>query len=310
MRTTLDPEGRSVDKSDLLRFTKTTETMITPKAVGRLYQRAEMLSKLPVGVQKWIVRRAGGEGSTIGFVVEPYSLFLAYEIEDEAAATRQLPPDYELVPTAMFEGTEPRYCGIVGAFNVHTSVFWGSRIEFSLIARNRKTGMLSWVICDYESNTINYDPGQGFSGSSTAHSVVTTVYSGDLIVDVESNDRANHIACVVDLDGASMRALDQPLWLEGNLSVDYGGRLLDQASVPFGLIFDPGEVEQALDVPLHAVEIERNTFGHGLLASEPFEACCFPFAQHFRTTSFPASSPIRDREDLVEAVRDMNSKSQ
>ena len=134
-----------MNKPDLLRFIKSTEKLVTPKAVGKMYQRAEMLSKLPLGVQKWIVGRAGRERSNIAFVVEPYSLFLAYQIRDEAAASRLLPPGYELVPTAIFEGTEPRLCGVIGAFNVHTSVFWGTRVELSLIAENRTTGMLSWV---------------------------------------------------------------------------------------------------------------------------------------------------------------------
>jgi hypothetical protein len=294
-----------VDKPDLVRFIKGTEKLVTPKAVGKLYGRAEMLSKLPVGVQKRIVARASGDGSRIGFVVEPYSFFLAYEIRDEAEAKRQLPPGYELLPSAMFEGTEPRLCGVVGAFNVHTSVFWGSRVELSLIAENTRTGMLSWVICDYESNTISYDPGQGFSGSSTSHSVVTTAHSGEVIVDVKSGQGRNHIAAIADLGAASMRPLDQRLWLEGNLSVDYGGRLLDPGSVPFGLIFDPGEVQQALHVPLDAVTIEANTFGDTLLAGEPFEACCFPFAQHYQTTSFPESSPITDRESLERAAKEM-----
>jgi hypothetical protein len=266
-----------------------------------------MLSKLPEGIQKWIVNRAVSDDPYVGFVVEPYSYFLAYEIEDETAAGRQLPPGYELVPTAMFEGTEPRYSGVVGAFNVHTSVFWGSRVEFSLIAENKATGMLSWVICDYESNTISYDPGQGFSGSSTSHSVVTTAHTGDLIVDVKGSDTPNRISSVANLNAASMRPLDQRLWLEGNLSVDYGGRLLDQGSVPFGLIFDPGEVEQALHIPLDAIEIDSNTFGDGLLAKEPFEACCFPFAQHFQTTSFPMPSSVKDRDDLERTVKEMNS---
>ena len=294
-----------MDKPDLVRFIKGTEKLVTPKAVGKMFGRAEMLRRLPVGVQKRIVARASRDGSRIGFVVEPYSFFLAYEIRDEAEANRQLPPGYELRPTAMFEGTEPTLCGVVGAFNVHTSVFWGSRVELSLIAENTKTGMLSWVICDYESNTISYDPGQGFSGSSTGHSVVTTAHSGEVIVDVKSEQGNNHIAAVADLGAASMRPLDQRLWLEGNLSVDYGGRLLDPGSVPFGLIFDPGEVQQALQIPLDAVTIEANTFGDTLLAGEPFEACCFPFAQHYQTTSFPESSPNKHRESLERAAREM-----
>ena len=294
-----------MDRSELIRFTKSTEQLVSPRAVGRLYQRAEMLGRLPVSVQKRIVRRASSDDEFIGFIVEPYAFFLAYEIEDEAAAQTQLPPGYELLPTAMFAGTEPRLCGIVAAFNVHTSVFWGSRVELYLIAENRATGLLSWVIVDYESNTISYDPAQGFSGSSTSHAVVTTTYAGDVVVDVKSERSRNHISTVANLETAAMRPLEQRLWLEGNLSVDYGGRLLDQDSVPFGLLFSPGEVERALHVPLEAVEVEKNTFGERFLASQPFESCCFPFAQHFQTTSFPEPTPVTDREGLERRVREL-----
>jgi hypothetical protein len=281
--------------------------LVSPKAVGRLYQRAEVLSKLPLRVQKWIVARASRQDQYIGFVVEPYSFFLAYEIGDMDAARRQLPPGYELVPTAMFEGTEPRYAAIIAAFNVHTTVFWGSRVEFYLIAENTRTGLLSWVICDYQSNTISYDPGQGFSAASTTHSVVTTTHAGDLIVDVMSGSSGHHFASTANLDVATMRPLEQRLWLEGNLSVDYGGRLLDPSSVPFGLVFDPAEVHRALEIPLDAVSVERNTYADGLLASEPFEACTFPYAQHYQTTSFPAASPITDRPGLERTAQGIAS---
>lgn len=282
-------------------FITLTEEMISPKDVGKLYQRAEALARLPIAAQQWIVSRAGGD-PTIGFVVEPYCFFLSHEIVDEAAAASLLPPDYELVPSAIFADTTQRPCAIVGAFNVHTSVFWGSRVELYLIARNTRTGMKSWVICDYESNTISYDPGQGFSGATTSRSVVTTSHRGEVIVDVVSRERPNRLSCVADLREASMQPLDQPLWIEGNLSVDYGGRLLDPDSIPFGLVFDPGEMEQALQIPLEAVTIEAHTFGEGFLSPNPFEAACFPYAQHFLTTSFPEETPIRDREGLEEAV--------
>lgn len=291
-----------MDQPERHSFTKRTETLITPKAVGALYGRAEMLSRLPLRVQRWIVGRAAKDGQYIGFVVEPYAFFLAYEIADEQAARELLPAHYRLVPTAMFSSTEPRFAAIVAAFNVHTSVFWGSRVEFYVIAENTNTGLLSWVICDYESNTISYDPGQGFSAASTRRSVVTTSYTGDIVVDVEGAQSGHHLAATATLEGASSSSLDQRLWLEGNLSVDYGGRLLDPGSVPFGLIFDPGEVERALEIPLESVSVEHNTYVAGLLASEPFEVCTFPYAQHYQTTSFPTASPIRDRSSLEQAM--------
>jgi hypothetical protein len=214
-----------------------------------------------------------------------------------------LPPDYALVPTTMFADGQPRYCAIVGAFNVHTSVFWGSRIELYLIAEHTGTGMLTWLICDYESNTINYDPGEGFSGATTSHAVVTTSHRGEVIVDVLSKDRPNHLAVTAASRAGSMRALDQRLWIDGNLSVDYGGRLMHAGSDPFGLIFDPGEMEHALNIPLDSVTVERNTFGESFRAAEPCEVACFPYAQHFLTSSYPQPSQIRDRQGLVDAVR-------
>jgi hypothetical protein len=102
-----------------------------------------------------------------------------------------------------------------------------------------------------------------------------------------------------------MRPLEQRLWIEGNLSVDYGGRVMDADSEPFGLIFEPGEMARALEIPVGAVTIDRNTFGADYLASEPFEAAVFPYAQHFLTTSFPRSTPITDVAGLEQAAREL-----
>ncbi len=294
-----------MSESEVARFAKHTEMLVSPRTVGGLYKRAEMLARLPVAAQKWIVANAPGADPYIGFVVEPYCSFLAYEITDIDAAARLLPPHYELIPAAMFDGASPRPCAILGAFNVHTSVFWGSRVELYVIALNTKTGMMSWVIVDYESNTISYDPGQGFSGATTSHSVITTTFDGRVVVDVESAERSNAIAYTMDLDEGSMRPLSQRLWIEGNLSVDYGGRVMDGDSEPFGLIFQPGEMARALEIPIGSVTLDRNTFGVGYLATEPFEAAVFPYAQHFMTTSFPRSTPITDVAGLEQAAREL-----
>ncbi|MTH69274.1 hypothetical protein GJ743_12940 [Agromyces bracchium] len=49
--------------------------------------------------------------------------------------------------------------------------------------------------------------------------------------------------------------------------------------------------------------MERNTFGVDFRADDPFSVACFPYAQHFLTTSYPRSTPIRDRWSLERAVR-------
>lgn len=290
-----------MNEQDRHRFVAATEQLVSPREVGRLHQRAEMLARLPIGVQRRIVDLAGSD-EPIGFVVEPYAFFLAHEIDDMAAAEALLPPDYRIVSTSMFDHTAARPCAIVGAFNVHTSVFWGTRVELYVIAENQRTGLLTWVIVDYESNTISYDPGQGFSTASTDRWVVTTTHAGEVLIDVVGRQRGNRLRAVASLGDAVQRPLDQRLWLEGNLSVDYGGRLLDPGSTPFGLVFDAGEVARALEVPLEAVRLSENTFGAGFTFAEPFEAACFPFAQHFLTSSFPSETPVNDAASLRAAV--------
>lgn len=295
-----------MEPTELRRFIVHTESTVSPKAVGALHGRAEMLARMPMKLQQWIVAHARGE-RYMGFIVEPYCLFLAYEIRDEQKAEALLPPGYRLVPTAMFADETPRFCGIVGAFTLHTSVFWGARVELYVIAENVHTGMLTWVICDYESNTINFDPGSGFSAATTSRAVVTTSHAGEVIVDVRSRERPHTLTVTASVPAGAPHPLDQRLWVEGNLSVDYGGRLGSDGDEPFGLIFDPDEMRQALRIPLAAVEVTENTFGRSFLANTPFEAACFPYAQHFLTTSYPEPTTIRDREGLDEAVRAFTS---
>lgn len=294
--------GSGVEPSELRRFVTLTEDKVSPRAVGALHGRAEMLARMPMSLQRWIVEHAKG-AEYMGFVVEPYALFLSYEVTDADAAARLLPPHYRLVPTAMFADESPRLCAILGAFTVHTSVFWGSRVELYLIAENTRTGMLTWVICDYESNTINYDPGQGFSAATTSRAVVTTSHTGEVIVDVRSKDRPNRLEVTASVPAGVPAPLDQRLWIDGNLSVDYGGRLMHAGSDPFGLVFDPGEMAQALRIPLNEVDVRHDTFDPGFRTTTPFEVACFPYAQHFLTTSYPQPSAIHDEAGLEAAVR-------
>lgn len=295
--------GSTIEPAELRAFIAHTESKISPKASSSLHGRAEMLAKMPMPVQRWIVAHASGE-EYMGFVVDPYCLFLAYEISQADAAAALLPPGYRLVPTAMFADEEPRLCAILGAFNVRASFFWGARVELYLIAENTQTGMLTWVICDYESNTINYDPGEGFSAATTSRAVMTTSHTGDVIVDVQSKERPHTLTVSAPVPAGSMTALDQRLWIDGNLSVDYGGRLMHEGSEPFGLIFDPGEMTQALRIPLESAEVAANTFGTDFLAETPFSVAVFPYAQHFLTTSYPESRPMTDQDTLEAAVRE------
>ena len=292
---------------DLRRFIKTTERMVVPARVASTTQGSAMLRRLPLRLQRYIVDRGARTNPYMSFVVEPYAVFLAFEVTDAEAAGRVLPPNYSLHPSAMFSDTPKRPCAIVSAFNVHTSVFWGSRVEYYIIAENCETGLLSWVIAEYESNTHSYDPSQGFIGPSTSHSVVTTSYLGEIIVDVASARSDNSLTLTADMKNGVLTDLDQRLWVEGNLSVDYGGEL-QQCTKPFSLVFDPREMAQALKLPLDDILLCTNTFGAGALDPEPFEAACFPYAQHFVTTSVPTATTMRTAEDLERAVTRINEE--
>ena len=285
-------------------YIKESEKMIEPEKVAAVNRGSAIIRRLPMGLQKRIAAGGAKNNSYMGFVVEPYAFFLSYEIRDLSAARELLPPDYEIVPSAMFDGTSPKPSIIIGAFNVHTSVFWGSRVETYLIARNTRTGLMSWLIVDYQTNTnsYSYDPGQGFTGPNASRTVVTTSFKGEVIVDVENAGDHRKLALTADLENGRMRTLNRDLWVEGNLSVDYGGSLAGKDGDPFGLIFDPGEMARALEIPLFSISIEENSLAKNLAASRPFESACFPFAQHFITTSMPEASHITDEWGLEEAA--------
>jgi hypothetical protein len=296
-----------MNPNELRRFIKVTEKMVIPEKVATTTQGSAMLRKLPLRLQRYVVARGARTNPYMSFIVEPYATFLSFEIIDTVAMERLLPPDYGLFPTAMFNESPKRPCAIVSAFNVHTSVFWGSRVEFYVIAENRKTGLLSWIISKYESNTHSYDPSQGFIGPSTSHSVVTTSYLGEIIIDVVSARSEDSLVLVADMKRAELTELDQRLWVEGNLSVDYGGEL-QQRTKPFSLVFDPKEMTNALNIPLSDIAICTNTFGAGALDTKPFEVACFPYAQHFVTTSVPTATSMRTPDDLEQAMNEISDK--
>ncbi len=291
--------------ADLRRYIRNTEKTVVPSTVAMRVQGMPLLRKLPRRLQQYIVDRGSRTDPYMSFIVEPYAVFLAFEITDEAAAARLLPSGYRLHPSAMFADTPARPCAIVSAFNVHTNVFWGSRIEYYLMAENAETGLLSWIIEEYESNAPSYDPKSGFALPSTSHSVVTTSYRGEVIVEMASEQSGNGLALVADMTRGVPAALDQRVWVEGNLSVDYGGEL-QESTKPFSLIFDPGEMARALKLPLDAISLCTNTFGRGMLDPTPFEAAVFPYAQHFVTTTYPTATSMRTAEDLELAVNELN----
>jgi len=302
-----------MNKNDRIGFIKLTEKMVSPERVAKLFQNAEMLRKLPRFVQKWLMERGSKSEPYISFIVEPYSFFLAYEILDEAKILSLLPKDYELVESSMFDGNPEKKCVILGAFNVHTSVFWGNRVELYIIARNKRTNLVSWIIHEYESNTISFDPVRGFIPPSTEHSVLTTSFLGEVVLDVVSKVSKNVIQLNARLNRAKLKPLNQTLWIDGNFSIDYTGGAGDVQTKPFGLIFFSGEMKETIDISSEDVDLINNTFLDGVISKTPFEVLCFPYAQHFYTSTIPMENSMKNKEDLEQRaveIKRQNTKDE
>lgn len=281
-------------KSD---FTKGVERLVNPVDVGTIHFIQSFNKYIPKKLQRKMVEASGKKTPHMGFVVEPYSHFLCYEIEDHDWARRLLPNGFKLIKTSIFDDDQPKYYGIFGCFNAHTSGFWGLRVEFYIIAENTKTNMISWVIVDYDTNTVTYDPKNGLMDPNAVGSLFTIDYNGIVILDAE-NEVGRKIAFTSDSKTGLMQGLNQRLWVEGNLSIAYGGDKSDEDPGLFSLTFNPKEFKQALRIPRTALEIVENTWFKGLLKDKPSEIACFPYAQHFISDSPGHASEIENEAAL------------
>jgi hypothetical protein len=248
----------------------------------------------------------------MGFVVEPYSLFLCYKITNLALAKTLISSDYEIKKTKIFAADEPDYYIIFGCVTAHTSVFWGSRIEMYVIAEHKTTGLLSWVIVDYDTNTNSHDPKHGLVEANSIAAVMTTTYQGKVLVDMQRNNGSHQLTVEADSTAGGITPLDQRLWLEGNLSIDYGTLLSNGKNNNFSLTFDPQEVTQALCIPPEQVTVTKNNWHPGLFAAQPTKIVCFPYAQHFVTNSYAddqLNQTVSNQADLINAVNELGDFS-
>jgi hypothetical protein len=291
---------------DKKRFAKGVEQLINPIDVGGLHFIQPFNKLLPRFLQDKFIKSSGKTAPYMGFVVEPYAYFLCYEIVDLDKAKSLLPENFELIKTKIFDDDEPKFYCIFGCFTAHTSAFWGSRVEFYIIAEDKKTGLLSWIIVDYDSNTISYDHKYGLRSPNSSKAVVTTNFSGTVFVDIKRDDKSREIVFDSNVENTEMKALDQRLWLEGNLSIGYGRELAEGDVGIFSLKFDPGEVVSALKIPFEKFNLEGNSWYPGLFKDNPSQLVCFPYAQHFVSDSPGHVSNLMNKAELVEAVKSVD----
>jgi hypothetical protein len=287
-------------------FIKKVEQLIKPKDIATLQSLAPFTKFIPRKIQNKIMAESGKKNPYMGFVVEPYSVFVCYELKDLDWAKQLIPDNFELMETAVFSDGEPKHYIIFSCFNVHTSAFWGTRLEVNLIARNKSNNLLSWVIIDYDTNTLSHDLAKGLIESTTEKALLTTDFDGNIIVDIENMEKNRALVFDCSTAPSESKTLHPQLWLEGNLSVGYGKDISQNSGEVFSLKFDPKEVEKGCSLPPEQVRISQNTWYHGLFHSTPDEVVYFPYAQHYLSDSPGHSSEPKSEADMVEQVRQLD----
>ncbi|MHA2357789.1 MAG: hypothetical protein ACXABK_03340, partial [Candidatus Heimdallarchaeaceae archaeon] len=211
-------------------FIEKTESLVKPRDVTGISFFSDLNRKLPKKIQHAFMKSGKKKVPYMGFIVDPYCFFLSYKITNTSAAQEMLPEGYELVEVSLFKGDEKSPMVIAGVFSARTSAFIGVRAEFYIIARNKESGLISWIICDYETNTNSYDPKYGFGGYTADQALFTTSPFGELLVDIRNSTRDKEFSLSVDIKKGKTMELDESLWIEGNLSVDYGGEVKGDSS--------------------------------------------------------------------------------
>lgn len=281
------------------RFIKGVERLTNPMDVGALHFFQTFNRLLPKPLLRFLLNNASKKTPYMGFVIEPYSLFCFFKLKDIEKAKSYLPERYELIKTKVFADDEPDYYFAIGNLNTHASAFWGIRQESYVVAKDKQTGLLTWVFIDILSNTIIAIPAKGIDDPNANKAVFTTNAKGEIFLDIKEDKTNRQIILNGNLLNGKMRNLDQRLWLEGNLSICYGRNLAGNDDKPFALIYDPAEVKEAMDVPIKDIRVVKNTLFPGLAEVDPVKVVCFPFAQHYISDSPSRHTLIKNRLGLI-----------
>lgn len=292
---------------NVLKYSKGVEKLVDPMMVGKTHYLQTKLSKLPVCLQRKIVTAATKKATKMPFVVEPYCTFLFYEIPVPERVQKFMPEGFAPAKSAAFAGDQEKYYGIVSMFRIHTSVFWGARAEYYLVAENTKTGLLSWVMMDYISDSISYDEKHGLKSPDCHGSVMTTTCEGDFVCEMQNDDKTKKVECTASLLHAKMRPLNQRLWIEGNTSIAYGRLAGEPDGDLFSLTFFPEEMKQALDIPIKDVaHFYAKTPTTGKFGAVLDKVISFPFAQHMLSDAPGQQTHYGSEQALREAVEKVN----
>ena len=286
-----------------------SEKMINPMEVGKVHYMQTKLKKLPKFIQRKIVTGATKKSGQMGFVVEPYCFFLFYELDDPEKVQKYLPKSFRPIKSCAFEGDTPRYYGICSIFRLHTSVFWGARAEFYVVAENIETHQMSWIILDYISDSISYDHEHGLRSPEATGAVVTTTCEGRFLADLRHCETKKCINIEADLNNFTNRKLDEQLWIEGNTSIAYGEKLARNNGDLFSLTFLPREMQTAWTIPAKDIKVKQLSWYPEIFDAKIAGAVCFPFAQHMLSDRPGASTHYGSKAALEKAANNVKFKA-
>jgi len=281
------------------KFIKGVESLINPAEVSNLLFFQKLKRLLPSPLLKKMLFRASGKTPYIGFVIEPYSLFLFFKLRNIEAAKSMLPDRYELAKTKLFVDDEPEHYIGTGNLGTRASTFWGTRQEWYLIAKDKKTGLLSFIFIDILSNTLIALPSMGVADSNCKKAVFTTSSKGEVFLDIQEKISNRKFVMRGSIKNGKIRKLDQVLWVMGNTSIAHCNDMAKGDDNPFAVIFDPAEVKEALEIPPEDISIRENTMFPGLAEPEISKVVCFPYAQHYIADSPGCSTYVKDIDDLI-----------
>jgi len=287
------------------KFIKGVEGMIQPMKVSNLLFFQNLKGLLPPFLLRRLLYRASRKTPHIGFVIEPYSLFLFFKLRDIESAKSMLPDRYELAKTRLFADEEPDHYMGIGNLGTRASTFWGTRQESYLIATDRETGLLSFIFIDILSNTIIALPSKGIIDPNCKEALFTTNSKGEVFLEIREDRTNRSFSLTGSIRNGKLRKLDERLWLLGNTSIAYSQVLANGDDHPFAVIFDPGEVVEALDIPPENIHITENTLFPGLADPEISHVICFPYAQHYIADSPGCTTSVKDRDDLIRQYNDL-----
>ncbi|MBN1335070.1 MAG: hypothetical protein JXB39_03820 [Deltaproteobacteria bacterium] len=291
-------------------FIQRVESLIEPGEVCDLFFIQRFKKLMPNVLFKRLLYETSRRYPQIGFVIEPYSLFLFFRLKDLDRAKSLLPARYELVKSRIVEGDEPDHYHGMGIFNTRGSTFWGTRLESYLIARDKETGLVSWIFIDIFSNTLIALPKAGVADPNSHGAVYTTSSKGDFFVNIAEDGTGRRLKLRGTLSRGQRKVPDKPLWIGGNTSIAYTEKLSGGDETPFAVIFDPAEVATALEIPVEDVKLEENGLMPGLAEPELCKVLCFPFAQHYIADSPGCRTFVKDEEDMVAKVHAIAERTQ